>query len=87
MKILKLFINKDWNYNMNIMYKIKKNLQKNKLKYEKKKQQTFESKYKPYIDNIIMKYQQEINQQQIDTNQSYIQIPQPSKSIDILISD
>jgi hypothetical protein len=33
-------------------------LQKDKLRYEKKKQQTFETKYKPYIDNIIMKYQQ-----------------------------
>jgi hypothetical protein len=33
-------------------------LQKDKLRYEKKKQQTFETKYKPYIDNIITKYQQ-----------------------------
>jgi hypothetical protein len=33
-------------------------LQKDKLRYEKKKQQTFETKYKLYIDNVIMKYQQ-----------------------------
>jgi hypothetical protein len=33
-------------------------LQKDKLRYEKKKQEIFESKYKPYIENVIMKYQQ-----------------------------